>query len=110
MWRAAARRCRSQAAGIAWARGGTSELYYVDLDGHLMAVPVETSPELRLGAVTKLFDWVKPPAQVSGRNYDVSPTDGRFLMAKPGVPADASVDVSVTLNWLAEVERLVPTR
>jgi protein kinase-like protein/WD40 repeat protein len=90
-----------------WARNGSAELYYVDLDGYVTAAAVATSPELRLGAVTRLFAWEKPPPNISGLFYDVSPTDGRFLMVKPTArPADASVDLSVTLNWLAEVERL----
>jgi serine/threonine-protein kinase len=92
-----------------WARNGRNELYYLDLDGHMMSVAVELSPELRLGAVTRLFDWDKPAPTISGRTYDVSPTDGRFLMMKAiAAPSDTSVDLAVTLNWLAEVERLVP--
>jgi serine/threonine-protein kinase len=94
-----------------WARNGDAELYYMDLDGNIMAVAVESTPELRLGAATRLFAWAKPPPNISGRRYDVSPTDGRFLMVRAiAEPADPSVDLSVTLNWLAAVERLVPAR
>jgi serine/threonine-protein kinase len=90
-----------------WARDGSAELYYVDLQGYMTAVSVETSPELRLGAVTRLFAWVPPTSAISGLPYDVSP-DGRFLIVKSAALPDPSVDLSVTLNWLAEVERLVP--
>jgi serine/threonine-protein kinase len=94
-----------------WARNGSSELYYVDLEGYMTAVAVGTSPELRLGAAKRLFAWEKPPPGVSGIFYDVSPTDGRFLIAKRGATlADTSVDLSVTLHWLTEVERLVAAR
>jgi len=69
------------------------------------------SPELRLGAVTRLFDWDKPAPTIGSRTYDVSPTDDRFLMMKAiAAPSDTSVDLAVTLNWLVEVERLVPVR
>jgi hypothetical protein len=41
----------------------------------------------------------------------VSPTDGRFLIVKStATPTDTTVDLAVTLNWLAEVERVAPTR
>ena len=92
-----------------WARDGSAELYYVDLQGYMTGVSVETSPELRLGAVTRLFAWVPPTGAISGVPYDVSP-DGRFLIVKSAALPDPSVDLSVTLNWLAEVERLVPAR
>ena len=92
-----------------WARDGSAELYYVDLQGYMTGVSVETSPELRLGAVTRLFAWVPPTGAISGVPYDVSP-DGRFLIVKSAALPDPSVDLSVTLNWLAEVERLVPPR
>jgi serine/threonine-protein kinase len=94
-----------------WARNGSNELYYIDLEGNMMAVAVETSPELRLGTATRLFRWEEPPQLVTGIPYDLSPTDGRFLMLRQGVPpVDASVDLSVTLNWLAEVEHVVQAR
>jgi serine/threonine-protein kinase len=94
-----------------WARNGNAELYYMDLEGHMTAVAVETSPELRIGAVTRLFAWEKPAPGISGPFYDVSPTDGRFLMVRSTAPAaDPTVDLSVTLNWLTEVERIAPIR
>jgi hypothetical protein len=65
-----------------WGAKGT-ELFYVSLDGEMMSVPVTLAPTLELGRPTRLFDWLKPPAERSGRPYDVSPLDGRFLMTKP---------------------------
>jgi serine/threonine-protein kinase len=91
-----------------WAPKG-GELFYVDLDGRMMAASVSLSPTLRLGAVTKLFDWQKPGRGPSGMPYDVSPIDGRFLVLN--APArDASsgtIQVSVILNWFQELKRLV---
>jgi eukaryotic-like serine/threonine-protein kinase len=86
-----------------WGRRGSNELYYVDLEGKMMAVAVETSPTLRLGAAAKLFDWAPPPLYRSGRPYDISPIDGRFLMTKALLDAAPSVDVSVVLNWFTEL-------
>jgi serine/threonine-protein kinase len=89
-------------------KGG--ELFYVDLDGQLMAASVTLSPTLRLGSVTKLFDWEKPPRGVSGMPYDVSPIDGRFLRlnAPPRDASSATIQISVVLNWFQELKRLAP--
>ena len=93
-----------------WSRKG-DELYYVTLDGVMMAVPVTFAPELRIGAASKLFDWVKPPEGRSGRLYDVGP-DGRFLTASAVESGrnDAGAQVSVVLNWLNDIERRVAPR
>jgi hypothetical protein len=43
--------------------------------------------------------------------YDISPVDGRFLMIKPAkAGSDDVIDISVVLNWLEELKRLVPTK
>jgi hypothetical protein len=64
-----------------WGTTG-SELFYLSPHGEMMAVPVTLAPTLQLGRATKLFDWEEPPAERSGRPYDVSPLDGRFLMTR----------------------------
>ena len=76
------------------------ELFYINIDGEMMAVPVTRSPALRLGRATKLFQSDKPPARRSGLPYSVSPRDGRFLVVKT-VPDEqrGSTDVSVILNF-----------
>jgi eukaryotic-like serine/threonine-protein kinase len=91
-----------------WAPNG-GELYYVDPDGGMMAASVTLLPDLRLGQVVKLFDTQKPPRGISGRPYDVSRVDGRFLMGKP-VSAPDGVDISVVLNWLEELQQRVPAK
>jgi hypothetical protein len=60
--------------------------------------------------VRKLFDWQRPPRVITARPYDISPMDGRFLVAKiaPAV-AGRTIDISVVLNWHDELKRLVPT-
>lgn len=91
-----------------WGPPGSGELYYVDLDGGMMAAAVELEPTLRLGGVTKLFDWRPPPRHVSGRPYDLSPLDGRFLMLEAAKSADAVTHISVVLNWFNELRRPGP--
>jgi len=87
-----------------WGAKGT-ELFYVSLEGEMMVVPVTLAPTLQLGRAMKLFDWEKPPAGRSGRPYDVSPLDGRFLMTKgANVRADDGAQVSVVLHWTEELK------
>jgi eukaryotic-like serine/threonine-protein kinase len=94
-----------------WGRTGSDELYYVNLDGEMMAVSVKVAPDLRVGGVTKLFDWVKPPAGRSGRQYDISPIDGRFLMTKPVAPnTDGPTYASVILDWFDELKKRAPAK
>ena len=91
----------------AWGTKDSGELYYVDPAGAVMAAAVTLSPALTLGRVTKLFDWEKPPRGISGRPYDVSPRDGRFLVLKPAVKNPSGfIDISVVLNWTQELQRL----
>jgi eukaryotic-like serine/threonine-protein kinase len=83
-----------------WGPAASHELYYVNLEGGMMAASITLSPALAIGRVTKLFDFQKPPAGRSGIPYDVSP-DGRFLAAalEPD-GTQAPTQVSVVLNWL----------
>ena len=91
-----------------WARDG-KELFYVNLNGAMMAVPISLSPELEIGSAVKLFDWSRPASVITARPYDVSPIDGRFLMSRP-VSASAlpPISISVVINWFAELRTLLP--
>ena len=94
-----------------WGAKDSGELFYIDLNGGMMVASVTLSPGLRLGRVTKLFDGEKPPSGISGRRYDISPVDGRFLMTQPAAQGpDGAINISVVLNWHEELKRLVPTR
>ena len=89
-----------------WGPKGSGELFYVALDGGMMAASITLSPRLNLGRVTKLFAWEKPPRGISGRVYDISPVDGRFLMTKPAsTVADTTTNISVVLNWFEELRQ-----
>jgi hypothetical protein len=77
----------------------------------MMAASVELSPSLKLGAVTKLFDYEKPPRGMGGLFHDISPVDGRFLLLRePTAGSDGAITISVVLNWLEELKQRVPTR
>jgi len=93
----------------AWSRNGR-ELFYLDVNGAMMAVPVQTTPAFSAGKPTKLFDanwW----AVLSGRMYDVTADGQRFLAIK-----DLSADVesatpqtfTVVVNWIEELKQKRP--
>ena len=47
----------------------------------------------------------------SGRLYDISPVDGRFLMTKPATRDSAGmINISGALNWFEELRERVPLR
>jgi hypothetical protein len=94
-----------------WAPNGTGELFFVDPDGAMMAASIALSPTLVLGRVTKLFNSQAPVRGISGRPYDVSPRDGRFLILRRVVAgANPRIDITVVLNWFDELRRVVPAR
>jgi hypothetical protein len=88
-----------------WGPPGSNELYYVNLNGEMMAVSIMLTPALKLGAVTKLFDFQKPPTGLSGVPYDVA-SDGRFLTTRlVAADSQAPTQVWVVLNWADELRR-----
>jgi hypothetical protein len=63
-----------------WARSGL-ELFYLDANGALTAVPIQTTPTFSAGNPKKLFD-TRYHSAFSARSYDVSPDGQHFLMIK----------------------------
>jgi serine/threonine-protein kinase len=87
-----------------WARSGR-ELFYITLDGTMVAVPVEASDTTwKIGSPTELFRGTYAIREGSlGRLYDVA-SDGRFLMLKEPASAETPHFVLVQ-NWVAELTR-----
>jgi hypothetical protein len=80
-----------------WRRDGR-ELYYLGLDGKLMAVQVK--PDHTFGTPAVLFQTTLSVGRnltPRDRRYDVAP-DGRFLIAAPVVSAAGPVVIAV-VNW-----------
>jgi serine/threonine-protein kinase len=92
----------------AWAANGR-ELFYMNADGAVMAVPIQTEPTFSAGNPTKLFDgqWFRGQ---SGRSYDVA-KDGRFLMIKDvatNEQGSAAATMTVVVNWVEELKQKLP--
>jgi serine/threonine-protein kinase len=87
------------------ARNGR-ELFYVDSQGQLMAVPVQTESTLEFGNAEIVLDSITVGGRI-GRTYDVSPDGERFLMITEAGASD--VELILVQNWGEELKRLVPT-
>ena len=73
----------------------------------MMAVTVgNADASLDVGLPGLLFDG--PYLNDSGRNYDIAP-DGRFLMVRLADDANLT-QVHVVVNWLAELQAVLPPR
>ena len=94
-----------------WARSG-KELFYINGVGALMTVAVEAR-----GVTWNAGMPMRIPAppcfianSASGRTYDVSPDERRFLVIKtPGTDGGAAPAFIVVQHWDEELRRLVPT-
>jgi serine/threonine protein kinase/Tol biopolymer transport system component len=91
-----------------WSRNG-KELFYIALDGTLMAVPVRGTESFEVGTPQPLFvtRTVEGPTTAPNllQQYDVSPDGQRFLMNVPTGGAAASPTVTVVANWLAALTK-----
>jgi Tol biopolymer transport system component len=80
-------------------RGDGQELFYVAVDGNLMAVPIKSGDSFAAGSPEKLF---KVTTERPDR-YDVTSDGKKFLI---NMKADApGVSVNVATNWTANVKR-----
>ena len=90
-------------AQMRWRRDG-KELFYLALDGRLMAVPLRASDhgELEPDTPVPLFPTrvgqVVPLQSGYHQTYDVSPDGERFLM-NTIVEASPTPPIGVILNW-----------
>jgi eukaryotic-like serine/threonine-protein kinase len=88
-----------------WRHDGR-ELYYLALDGKLMAVSIKGEKTIEAGTPTPLFETplTVPRGQLPRTHrYDVAP-DGRFLIAVPKATATAPPIVAV-MNWTSGLEK-----
>jgi len=85
-----------------WRRDG-KELYYLGLDGKMMAVDIVTSAGLNSGIPRPLFDTgltLEPTLD----QYAVTSDGQRFLVLKP-VAGAAPVPITVVVNWAPSLKQ-----
>jgi serine/threonine protein kinase len=85
-------------------RGDSKELFYVNIENELMAVPIESSGESReieLGSHVRLFRLRTPqPISRGFYQYDVTSDGQRFLV----ISKEREEAATVVLNWQAGLE------
>ena len=79
----------------------SAELFYFTTDGHLVAVPVRTTPVLELGAAATLF---VVPEQTAWTDFAVS-RDGQRFLAISSDRRGSEQPLTIILNWPAEIAR-----
>ncbi|HJS60078.1 MAG TPA: hypothetical protein VKA01_18365 [Vicinamibacteria bacterium] len=93
--------------GPLWASSGREVFYRTgDLGTKVMAVDVETKPELRVGKPKVLFE-ARREYGLGGGDFDVAP-DGRFLVIRAGPRESEHAHLELVLNWFDELRRRVP--
>ena len=84
-----------------WRRDG-KELFYLALDGKLMAVTVGASATLiETGAPRELFDTGITGAFLDRRNHYVVTRDGQRFLVNISAEDENSAPITVVLNWRA---------
>jgi serine/threonine protein kinase/Tol biopolymer transport system component len=86
-----------------WAGDG-KELFYIALDGKLMAVRINTHAGFEHAAPTPLFDVAQLTNNAVGFDYLVDGSGPRFLVRTPAKGSKAS-PVTVITDWLAVAKK-----
>jgi Tol biopolymer transport system component len=85
-------------------RGDGRELYYMTLDGQLMAVEISTSPVFQAGAPKLLFRTaVGATATLTSFAWDLTADGKRFVFPSPS--ASAQGPFTAVLNWQAGLKK-----
>jgi eukaryotic-like serine/threonine-protein kinase len=86
------------------------ELYYLSLDGKMMAVTVKAGATVETGPPKALFqaDAVNPDGELDATEYNVSKDGQKFLVLEPvkaKTPANAPPEqINVIVNWDAAIK------
>jgi len=88
-------------------RADGGELFYRDLGGAVLSVPIDATGALDFGSPIRLFDG--PYASMTVLDYAVAPDGQRFLMFKPSPDPANRGQLILVQNWFVELKRLVPT-
>jgi hypothetical protein len=72
-----------------------------------MSVQITTQPTFSAARPRPLFSR-RFAQTITGADYDVSPDGECFVMLNPGEQERAATEISVLLNWFAELNQKVP--
>ena len=85
-------------------RGDGKELYYASPDRKVMAVDIRTDPAFEAGAPRALFQTRILPLIEARNHYDAS-TDGQRFVVNSRRVEDASLPITVVVNWASELKK-----
>ena len=84
-----------------WRRDG-KELFYVTPDKKIMAVDIDLSPALSVGAPKPLFDVkIQGPIGTDNRSHFVASADGQHFLVQITTEGSDFSPVTVVMNWMA---------
>ena len=88
----------------AW-RNDCKELYYLDSEQRLVAVPLKLEPNLEPDSPRPLFETTMQRADLGwNKQYVPSPDGQRFLINTQGQDSNASL-IAVVLNWTSPLQK-----
>jgi hypothetical protein len=79
-------------------------LFYVALDGKVLAVEIANHPVFRAGVPRELFQGPPQTLTGSGSQWDVAPDGKRFLIAVLATQS-GPMPFTVVLNWQAGLNK-----
>jgi eukaryotic-like serine/threonine-protein kinase len=85
-----------------WRKDG-KEVYYLSLDGKMMAVDIREDPKIESSSPRILFD-TNLSIDPNKDQYAVSPDGQRFLLLKP-LAETRLTPITVILNWTALLKK-----
>jgi serine/threonine-protein kinase len=89
-----------------WSPNGR-ELFFRN-SNDMLVVDISTSPTLSSGKPRRLFTGAYERTLALWPNYDVANDGQRFLMVKMLDPEASPMQINVVLNWIDELNRLLP--
>jgi len=90
--------------GVPRWRGDGKEIFFLSLDGDLMAADIKLGDPVSVGIPHKLFRFDSWDGyQVARNGYDVAKDGQRFLIVSP--VEEVNSPITVVLNWWVELEK-----
>jgi Tol biopolymer transport system component len=89
----------------AWRSDG-KELYYLALDGKIMAAEVKPGSDFAVGLPVPLFDsGLRPEGLTESRSSFVVAPDGQRFLVNTNAEEAARVPITVVVNWTGELKK-----
>ena len=85
-------------------RGDGNELFYLGLDGNLMAVEIEADGDTPVAGIPQVLFPIDGPTLLQRNNYDVT-ADGQRFLVNAFVEDAIRAQITWVLNWTAELEQ-----